>query len=91
MNHLRNVIEKTEDKAQRANEATSNIQSLLTDIGNYFNQPEYQAVLVKDLSDQYQGQPRFRVHQLDAPTQWELETQVRQTTPGGSTVLQDNT
>ena len=83
MNHIRNVIEKTEDKAQYANEATAGIQTLFTQITSYFNKPEYQAVLVKDLSDQYppgSGQARYRVNQLDAPTQWELEQNVRHNT-----------
>ena len=52
MNHIRNVIEKTEDKAQYANESAIGIQNLFSQITSYFQKPEYQAVLVKDLSDQ---------------------------------------
>lgn len=78
MNHVRNLIEKHEDKAQFADDATSdtnkeNLKTLLQNIDTYFGQPQYQAALVKDKSDLYKGQPRFRVHQLDEPSQWELE------------------
>jgi|SRR5208337_2128915 len=93
MNHARNVVEKTEDKAQQANEAQSNIQTLFAQINSYFSRPEYQAVLVNDLTDTYpagSSQPRFRVHQLDAPTQWERELNSRQTQQGGDTVFEDN-
>jgi hypothetical protein len=88
MNHVRNVIEKTEDKAQGANEATTGISSLFSKINSYFNQPEYEAVLVKDTTDVYPAgttQPRFRVAQLDAPTQWEREQAAHQLTQGGPT------
>jgi len=86
MNHIRTQIEKLEDAAQYANDAinststntsTANIKQLLSYIAAYFSQNRYQAVLVNDQSDTYgQGAaagPRFRVHQMDAPTQWELE------------------
>jgi hypothetical protein len=83
MNHLRNVIEKTEDKAEKAYQAMNPTQfynetvgSLLTRINSYFSSPEYEAVLVNDQTDVYPTgttQPRFRVHQLDIPTQWEIE------------------
>lgn len=88
MNHIRNVVEKTEDKAQRANEATTSIPTLFSKINSYFNQPSYQAVLVKDTTDVYPPsttQPRFRVHQLDVPTQWEQEQGAHQLTQGGPT------
>lgn len=86
MNHIRNLIEKTEDKAQKANEATGDLQKLFTQINGYFNKPEYQAVLVKDQTDLYQGQPRFRVHQLDEPTQWEKEQNQRTSASSGATL-----
>ena len=78
MNHIRNLIESHEDNAQFANDVSSsankeNLQTLLQNIDTYFSQPQYQAVLVKDQSDQYKGQPRFRVHQFDDPPAWELE------------------
>jgi hypothetical protein len=92
MNHVRNVIEKTEDKAQRANEATASIATLINRISSYFNQPEYAAVLVKDQSDVYptgSSQPRYRVSQLDVPTQWEREQAAHQLTPGGPTNIKE--
>ena len=78
MNHVRNLIENHEDNAQYANDIQSdtnkeNLQTLLKNIDTYFGQPQYEATLVKDQSDLYKGQPRFRVHQLDEPTIWELE------------------
>lgn len=91
MNQLRNLIEKNEDRAQKANEGTGNIATLITAINGYFNKPEYQAALVKDQTDVYPTgttQPRFRVHQLDVPTQWEQEKHAR-TTPGGSVVIKE--
>lgn len=84
MNHLRNIIEKTEDKAEKAYQAMNatqfsndnTVESIITRINGYFSQPEYEAVLVDDQTDVYpkkSTQPRFRVNQLDAPTQWEVE------------------
>lgn len=82
MNFLRTVIEKNEDAAQYANDANgttavNNVAQLLSDIDSLFSQSQYQAVLVKDKTDVYgsgaAAGPRFRVHQFDAPTQWELE------------------
>jgi len=89
MNHVRTMIEKNEDNAQFANDAVTSstpttssfqmptITALLNSISNYFAQNQYQAVLVNDQTDTYgQGAangPRFRVHQFDAPTEWELE------------------
>jgi len=78
MNHIRNLIETHEDNAQFANDVSSstnkeNLQTLLQSIDTYFGQNQYQAALVMDQSDQYKGQPRFRVHQFDEPTIWELE------------------
>jgi len=96
MNHARNLIEKQEDKAQDANDALNHPQHsvplLLQQINSYFQQPEYDAVLVNDTGDTYpagSSQPRFRVHQLDAPTQWELEQVYRPSTPGGSIVTKE--
>jgi len=85
MNYLRNIIEKAEDKAEKAYQAMNptqftdkdnTVESLITRINGYFSQPEYEAVLVNDQTDVYPAgttQPRFRVHQLDIPTQWEIE------------------
>jgi len=73
MNHLRNIIESHEDNAQYAKDAQTLVTTQLSTVDNYFAQNQFQAVLVKDQSDQYKGGPRFRVHQLDEPTQWEKE------------------
>lgn len=83
MNYMRNIIEKTEDKAEKAFLAmnptqfyTDTVENLIGRINGYFSQPEYEAVLVNDQTDVYpekSGMPRFRVNQLDAPTQWEIE------------------
>lgn len=78
MNQVRNLIENHEDAAQFASEIVSadnkeNLQTLLKNIDTYFGQESYEAALVKDQTDRYKGQPRFRVHQLDQPTTWELE------------------
>jgi hypothetical protein len=77
MNLVRNLIENHEDDAQFANDAMSptgqNVATLLLNIDTYFGKNQYQGSLVKDISDQYKGESRFRVNQLDEPTQWELE------------------
>jgi hypothetical protein len=82
MNHLRNIIEKTEDKAEKSYQAMTatqfsndTVESIITRINGYFSLPEYEAVLVNDQTDLYpdKGGPRFRVNQLDIPTQWEVE------------------
>jgi hypothetical protein len=82
MNHLRNIIEKTEDRAEKAFQALNSqfssetVENLITRINGYFNQPEYEAVLVNDQTNVYPvgtSKPKFRVHQLDIPTQWEFE------------------
>lgn len=74
MNHVRVQIEKQEDLAQYANEGTTKVTELMNKLETLFGQPEYQAALVKDISDTYQGEPRHRVHQLDDPTPWERAT-----------------
>jgi hypothetical protein len=78
MNHIRYLIEKHEDTAQFTKDftdsgVTDNFTQLLSDIENAFAQPEYQSVLVDDVSNLYKGEPYFRVHPADKPTQWELE------------------
>jgi hypothetical protein len=72
MNHVRGMIEKQEDAAQYTFEAITKVPNWMSEIGSLFSKPEYEAVLVKDQSDQFQGQPRFRVNQLDQPTAWEI-------------------
>ena len=83
MNHLRNIIEKTEDRAEKAHLATTptqfynqTVEALIAKVNGYFGLPEYAPVLVKDQTDVYpagSGKPRYRVNQMDVPTQWEVE------------------
>lgn len=96
MNHARNLIEKQEDKAEDAylalNHPTRSIPVLLQQINSYFSKPEYDAVLVNDTGDVYPAgttQPRFRIHQLDAPTQWEIEQVNRASSPGAAVITQE--
>jgi hypothetical protein len=96
MNHLRNIIEKTEDKAEKAYQAgnvtqynSDTVENLIARINGYFQLPEYEAALVNDQTDVYPAkttQPRFRVHQLDAPTVWEWEQMTSAPAGTGSTV-----
>ncbi len=74
LNQVRVLIEKQEDLAQYASEGQAKVASLMDRLETLFGQPEYQATLVRDRTDQYQGEPRFRVHQLDQPTAWERAT-----------------
>jgi hypothetical protein len=83
MNNLRKVIEKVEDKAEvnylamnQTQYSNDTVESLISRINGYFGLAAYQAVLVNDQADVYPTgttQPRFRVHQLDVPTQYEIE------------------
>jgi hypothetical protein len=79
MNHLRAQIEKQEDLAQYTYQGAANVSNLVNKLEALFGAPEYQAALVKDISDQYKGQPRYRVNGLDAPTPWELDTRAGHT------------
>src|SRR5271157_3117791 len=53
MNHIRNIIEKMEDKAEYAADAPSSVADSIAKINGYFTLPAYSAVLVKDQSDVY--------------------------------------
>lgn len=91
MNHLRNIIEKTEDKAENALDAPTSIPALISKINGYFALPTYSAVLVKDQSDVYPAgstTPRYRVHELDPPTTYEMEQHGR-VLPGGPVDLKE--
>lgn len=81
MNHLRTVIERNEDEAQRSSEAQDAIDAALARIESLFSQPQYQSVLVDDVnpSNMYKGEPFFRVNALDGPTTWELEQHSKST------------
>jgi hypothetical protein len=96
MNNARNLIEKQEDRAESAFEALNHpqrsISLLLAKVNSFFAKKEYDAVLVNDTSDVYPAGsqlPRFRVHQLDAPTQWEIEQAGRATNPGAAVVSKE--
>jgi hypothetical protein len=76
MNAIRCSIERYEDRAQAASEGTAQANALMAKLTTLFGQPEFQAVLVQDKTDQYEGSARFRTHQLDDPTPWEQTTRV---------------
>ena len=96
MNQMRNLIEKTEDNAEKAFLAVNptqwtneTIPTLIQRINGYFGSPEYEAVLLMDQTNVYPAgttQPRFRVHQLDIPTQWEIEQNTMAPAGTGDTV-----
>jgi len=73
MNHLRAQVERQEDLAQYASDGPAKITALLARLDVLFASPEYQAALVKDLTDLYKGEPRYRTNGLAAPTPWELD------------------
>lgn len=72
MNHIRSMIEAYEDNAQQASESSGVVATLLQNLENMFSEPQYQAVLVKDKTDLFEGVARFRTSPLDPPTPWEL-------------------
>lgn len=96
MNQMRNLIEKTEDKAEKAFLALNptqwtneTIPTLINRINGYFGDANYEAVLVMDQTNVYptgSTQPRFRVNQLDIPTQWEIEQNTMATAGTGASV-----
>ena len=72
MNLLRVRVEAMEDKAQEMLEAPELVKARLAELKGYFADPHYQTgALVRDKSDLYEGEPKFRVHPLDPPTKWE--------------------
>lgn len=73
MNWLRTHIERHEDKANIHNEAAGQVATLRAELDAFFEKPEYEAVLVKNESNKYKGEPYFRVNPLDPPTIWEKE------------------
>jgi lysozyme len=91
MNYARNIIEKIEDKAQAQFDAKTQVPNLISQINGYFALPQYAPVLVNDLSDVYPAgstTPRYRVHELDNPTTFELEQHGR-ALPGGPVDLKE--
>jgi hypothetical protein len=73
MNWLRTQIERNEDHANLHKEAVGSVTALRADLDAMFGRPEYEAVLVKNESSLYKGEPYFRVNPLDDPTIWEKE------------------
>jgi len=79
MNHLRTAIERSEDLAQYANDAVAKVPALVNELHTLFGKDEYSVALVRDKTDLYKGQPRYRVHQLDPPTPYEIDTRTGNT------------
>lgn len=74
MNYVRHRFEVHEDLAQDNLEAPGVVEARLADLNRYFSEPHFQGALVRDKSDTFKGEPRFRVHPLDPPTAWERQT-----------------
>lgn len=74
MNYVRQRFEVHEDLAQDNLEAPGVVEAKLADLNRYFADPHYQGALVRDKSDLFKGEPRARVHPLDAPVPWEQQT-----------------
>lgn len=74
MNQVRTQIERHEDQAQHAFDGITKVPALINQLSTLFGKPEYQGALVKDQSDLYEGEPRYRVSQFDDPTPWERQT-----------------
>jgi hypothetical protein len=79
MNHLRTAIERSEDLAQYQNDAVKKVPALINELHTLFGKDEYSVCLVRDQTDLYKGQPRYRVHQLDPPTPYEIDTRTGNT------------
>lgn len=80
MNHLRVLIERSEDDAENASLGETVVNTELGQIKSLFGQPQYEAVLVDDQNpgNMYNGTtPFWRTHALDVPTTWELEQRSR--------------
>ena len=77
MNWLRNSIEKQEDKAQKASEATTTIKINQDELKKCFADPAYERILVSKTNE-----PLYRTSQLDPPTA--LETTLMAHNQGGN-------
>ncbi len=77
MNRIRVLIEREEDTAQMASEASSDLATIQAKIDGLFTVPGYEATLVMNQTNTYLNMPRWRVNQLDAPTAWETALQSR--------------
>ena len=80
MNWLRNHIERHEDNANQGAEAGSTVAKLRGELDTMFNLPEYEEVLLKDVSQTYKGEPLSRVNPFDEPTIKEKELLSHDTT-----------
>lgn len=74
MNYVRTRIEFQEDLAQEAQDAPAEVEARMKDLDRFFADPHYRGVCVRDKTDLFKGEPRFRVHPLDHPTPHEKQT-----------------
>lgn len=73
MNFLRTRFEFQEDLAQEMAEAADYVVQKLADLNRYFADPHYRASCIRDKSDLFEGEPRFRAHPWDQPTKAEQQ------------------
>ena len=73
MDHVRCLIEAAEDLAMMNHDAVAVVTARKSDVDQMFEESQYEAVLVKDISDLYKGQPKHRCNPLDAPTAFEKD------------------
>jgi hypothetical protein len=91
LNQVRVMIEKQEDLATYQNEASTKVPQLMSRIVTLFQKPENEAVLIKDISEQYQGEARFRSSQLDKPTLFEKQNRTGHTPTSSPTAMTPTT
>lgn len=71
---LKALVELHEDLAQEQEEAKDTVSRSISDLEACFGLAHYQANLVDDESNLYEGEPYFRVHPLQKPTPFEVRT-----------------
>ena len=71
MNFIRTRFEFQEDLAQEAAEGEDYVTQKLADLNRFFADPHYRASCIRDKTDLYEGEPRFRAHPWDKPTAYE--------------------
>lgn len=71
MNFIRTRFEFQEDVAQEMAEGADFVTQKLADLNRFFADPHYRAACIKDKSDLFEGEPRFRAHPWDKPTAYE--------------------
>lgn len=70
MNNLCVLIEKMEDEAYFSSISEDETRDLIVELEKLFSDPEYREVLISN-SDQYNGEPRYRVDNLAPRTEYE--------------------